>query len=166
MANEIERKFLVRVFPSGIDLASKITYERHFLKIAPSEEVRVQRKGDKFYIERKTTNDRLSSTKTVTPISAEKFEELRQSAIASIERDSYTVPDIPNATIKKYHGRFEGLMRLEVEFHDPESAIHFSPPDWSGVEITESDLGRDGKLVGLSDSEFRALLATASGVSS
>jgi adenylate cyclase len=159
MANEIERKFLLHILPSNIDLASKITYERHFLKIALDEELRIQRKGEKYYIEQKTTNDRHSSTKTVAPTSAEKFQELRNNAIASIERDSYTVTDVQQATVKVYHGRFEGLIRLEVEFGNPEDAIHFLPPNWSGVEITESDLGRDSKLVGLSDSDFNTLLS-------
>jgi CYTH domain-containing protein len=158
MANEIERKFFLKSLPSDIDLTSKTTYERHFLKIGPDEELRIQRKGDKYFLERKAINSKLSSTKSVTPISIEKFNELRQDAVASIERDSYKVSNIQNATIKVYQGRFEGLIRLEVEFQSVADATHFSPPDWSGIEITESDLGRDSKLVGLSYPEFRTLL--------
>ena len=124
MASEIERKFLLSFVPSNIDPTSKITYERYFLNVGPDEELRVQRKGDKYYSEQKATKDRFSSSKKVTPTTIEKFNELRQHAIASIERDSYVAPDIRNTSIKVYHGRFEGLIRLEVEFGNPEEAIH------------------------------------------
>ena len=158
MAREVERKFLLDSLPLDIDTTSKITYERYFLEIGPDREVRIQRKGDDFYREVKTTNSELGSDKEVTPLTAKEFNELRQNAIGSIKRDSYVVTGIQNVSVKIYHGRFEGLIRAEVEFPSTDAASHFSPPDWFGPEITKSKLGRDSKLLRLSDAEFKSLL--------
>lgn len=158
MSREIERKFLLHSLPLDIDLSSKITYERHFLEIGHEREVRIQRKGDRFYREVKTTNTELANNKEVAPLTADEFNELRQNTIGSIERDSYTQTGIQNATIKVYHGRFEGLIRAEVEFPDTNAATHFIPPEWFGREITESALGRDSKLLQLSNADFTSLL--------
>lgn len=162
MQQEIERKYLLTSLPSTIDQSLKVTYERHYLSIGPNKEVRVQRKGSEFFRETKTTNVGLSSDKEVSPITAEQFNQLRQKSIGSIVRDSYVLPGIKNATVKVYHGQLEGLIRAEVEFSDAESAANFTPPDWFGVEITDTNLGRDGRLVRLSVSEFSSLLKEVS----
>jgi adenylate cyclase len=158
MTREVERKFLLGSLPSDIDATSKITYERYFLEVEPGREVRIQRKGDELYREVKTTNSELVSDKEAAPLTAKEFDELRQSAIGSIERDSYMITGVQNASVKIYHGRFEGLIRAEIEFPNTDAASHFSPPDWFGPEITESKLGRDSKLLKLSDAEFKSLL--------
>lgn len=158
MAREVERKFILYSLPPDTDSTSKITYERYFLEIGPQREVRIQRKGDEFYQEVKVTNSKLESSKEVATLTAEEFNKLRQSAIGSITRDSYTLASIKNVSIKVYHGRLEGLIRAEIEFPSVDAASHFSPPDWFGPEITGSELGRDSKLLKLSDAEFRSLL--------
>lgn len=162
MVYEIERKFFLGSLPTDIDSASKTTDERYFLEITPESEIRIQRKADKIYREQKITDSKLSSNKDTTPITVEEFNRLKKKSIGRIERDSYRLPGMQNATIKVYHGRFEGLIRAEVEFSNTPDAIHFSPPDWFGPELTYSDLGRDSRLLNLSDSEFSELLAKLS----
>ncbi len=50
--NEIERKFLLTKLPKSLSPAP-IQYERYFLKITPSYEERVQKKGDVYQREKK-----------------------------------------------------------------------------------------------------------------
>ena len=161
MAHKIERKFLLSSLPSGIDKASKIVYERYFLRVNENDEIRIQRKGDTFYREHKITISNFSNEIVVTSITAEDFDRLKLKATGNIERDSYSLPNIQNATVKVYHCRFEGLIRAEVEFASVNDATHFAPPDWIGQEITDSDLGRDSRLLKIPDSEFRGLLEKA-----
>lgn len=39
--------------------------------------------------------------------------------------------------LDQYHDALEGLWVAEVEFVDEASALHFSPSDWMGLELTE-----------------------------
>jgi len=154
---EIERKFLAKSLP---DLSGKkcISYERYFLKIESDFEKRVQKKGDKYEKERKFKTSDLSRETEKQEISKEDFDALKKSASKSIIRDSYKILDTPNITIKIYHGDYEGLVRVEVEFSSEEEAKNFQPYDWMGEEITHTVLGKDSKLIQLSKKEFKDLL--------
>ncbi len=154
---EIERKFLAKSLP---DLSGKecISYERYFLKIESSFEERIQKKGDKYEKERKFKTSDLSRETEKQEISKEDFDVLKKSASKSIIRDSYKISDNPNTTIKIYHGDYEGLVRVEVEFFSEKDAKNFHPYDWMGKEITNTQLGKDAKLIQLSKKEFKDLL--------
>ncbi|MFH1399401.1 MAG: hypothetical protein ABIG95_04805 [Candidatus Woesearchaeota archaeon] len=93
-----------------------------------------------------------------TEISKEEFEKLKRISTKAIIRDSYLFSDNPNISIKIYHGNYEGLVRAEVEFLSEKEARAFEPLEWMGEEITESDLGKDARLVKLGKHEFRELL--------
>lgn len=56
---EIERKFLVKEMPNLSELAGT-PHERHFLYINPPIELRIQRKGEKYELERKVLSNELS----------------------------------------------------------------------------------------------------------
>lgn len=156
---EIERKFLVKDLP---DLSKKefISYERYFLKIESNFEERIQKKGDKYEKERKFKTSDLSRELEKQEISKEDFYILKKSASKSIIRDSYKISDNPNITIKIYHGDYEELVRAEVEFLSEEEAKSFQPYDWMGREITNTNLGKDAKLIQLNKREFKDLLAS------
>ena len=70
---------------------------------------------------------------------------------------SYSL-EFPGASIKIYHGEYEGLMRAEFEFNNLEEAKAFHVPEWAGQEITNSTLGRDARLSSLNRDRFRQLL--------
>lgn len=154
---EIERKFLAKSIP---DLSGKecISYERYLLKIKADFEERIQKKGDNYEKEVKFKTSDLSRETEKQEISKEDFDFLKKSASKSIIRDSYKISDSPNITIKIYHGDYEGLVRVEVEFSSEEDAKNFQPSDWMGKEITYTNLGKDSKLIQLSKKEFRDLL--------
>lgn len=157
MNNEIERKFLIKELPD-LSQKVKIGYERHYLFDKNGIELRVQRKGDKFELERKVHISAVERTKDKIEISEEEFNLLKPLTIGAIIRDSYTLSTKPDLTVKIYHGKYEGLVRAEVEFDTTEELEAFQVPDWCGREITGTPLARDSQLLKLTDEEFRRAL--------
>jgi adenylate cyclase len=156
--NEIERKFLVKQLP---DLSSveAVEYERHFIFTSDRLEIRVQKKGEKYEFERKVKISDLQRQGQKFEITKEEFEKFKELSIASIIRTAYFLDHIPpKLSVKIYHGKYEGLTRAEVEFKSEEEANLFNPFDWMGMEITNAPLGKDSKLITLSEKEFRELL--------
>lgn len=154
---EIERKFLVKNLPDLSNL-KPIKYERYFLEVTEKSETRIQFKDNKYELEKKFNESSLSSRKEKKEISKEEFNKLKKGALKSIIRESYLLCKNPETTIKIYHGDFEGLIRLEVEFKNEKEANNYIPPTWISKEITGTKLGRDSSLIELNKKEFRALL--------
>ena len=152
---EIERKYLINNMPD-LSNVKPIRYERYYLMRDNDVEERIQKKGLKYEYEIKRNISSLERTKDIKNISEEEFNRLKQNADESIIRDSYKLSD--SVSIKIYHNRFQGLERAEVEFDSKEEALRYKPEEWMGLEITNSPLGRDSKLLDLTDDEFRKLL--------
>ncbi len=158
MKNEIERKFLVKKMPS-LKWLEAICYERCFLIRNEKIEIRVQKKAEKYEFERKEKSSNLFAKKQKIEIQKKEFERFKKTTKEEIIRDSYILDNKdPEISVKVYHGRFEGLVRVEVEFSDEKSAKKFTPPKWFWKEITDSPLGKDSKLLDLSDKEFKKLM--------
>lgn len=149
---EIERKWILPSLPKAVADQTPLQYERHFLFISDSIEIRIQRKGEKYEFERKVKQRSLERTGQKFEISKEEFNVLKGASIRSIRRESYV---LGNISIKKYTGTFEGLIRAEVEFKSEEEAKAFEVPDWLGAEISDSRLGKDKNLVMLSEEDFK-----------
>lgn len=154
MHNEIERKFLIKKMPDLSNLKS-VFYERYYVYCSNDIEMRVQKKSDKYEIERKEIINGLKAIKTKLKISKMEFEELRKHGAGVILRESYSIDSNPDVSIKLYHGKYEGLKKVEVEFSTEEEARKFKIPDWYGEEITESVISRDSKLASLSKDELK-----------
>lgn len=157
MTKEIERKFLVKTMPN-IDGLESFLYERYFLFRNENVEIRIQKKGEKYEFERKEKENNLSSNKQKFEISKEEFDKLKENSKESLVRKSYLLSKSPEISLKIYHGRFEGLKRIEVEFEDEISAKNFLLPNWFGEEITNTPLGKDSKLLDLTQEEFENLI--------
>lgn len=157
MKNEIERKFFVKEMP---DLSGKeaLQYERYFLERGNGVEERITKVGDKYFYEKKVELSELERTKEKKEISEEEFNELKQKASGAIIREKFLIYENPEITLAIYHGRFEGLVRAEVEFDTEDEAKAFIPPSWMGEEMTGLPIARDSKLLDLSDEEFKGFL--------
>lgn len=157
MKNEIERKFFIKEMPdlTGIE---PLHYERYFLERGSAKEVRVSRINDSYVYEEKLEVSDLERTGVKREISKEEFEDLKQNTPEAIIRDGYHISSDPNISIKIYHGRFEGLIRAEVEFESEEQATNFIPPSWMGNEMTGLPIARDSKLLDLTNEEFKEYL--------
>ena len=157
MSNEIERKFLIKKMPN-LDFIEPVYYQRYFLFRNTNLEIRIQKRGGKYEFERKVTENNLSAKKLKFEITKEEYDKLKELPCEHIVRESYKISDNPEITVKVYHGKFEGLVRAEVEFEDEKEAQKFQVPEWFGEEITNSSLGRDSKLLDLSKQDIKSLL--------
>lgn len=147
--SEIERKFFVKHLPDLSNIAP-IHYERYFLRRDGRVEERITKSGDRYTYEYKVGISRLERTRDKKVITKEEFEQLKLSASEVIERDRYDISDNPKISIQIYIGKFEGLIRAEVEFPSEEAAKAFVPLEWMGEEMTGLPVARDSELLGIS----------------
>ena len=154
MKNEIERKFFVRDMPnlSGI---VPLQYERYFLERTHGKEIRISKVGDSYIYEEKSAVSDLERTRAKKEISQAEFEALKQKGSEGIIRTKYALSRDPDIAIQVYGGRFEGLVRVEVEFDSEEAARSFVPLSWMGEEMTGLPIARDSNLLDLTDEEFK-----------
>ncbi len=151
---EIERKWLAKKLPE-LSNFTPISYERYFLFIGEKVEIRIQKKGKKFEFERKAQISKLSREEQKFEVTKEEFETLKKKCKKSIIRESYLLEENPEISLKIYHGNYEGLIRVEVEFSSENDAKEFKPLKWFGEEITDTPLGKDKSLIKLSKDEFK-----------
>lgn len=154
---EIERKFLIKKLPD-LKWVQSIRYERHFIFRDKTSEIRVQKKWNDYEFERKSKTSELSSDKQKFKITESEFAYFKGLSKKSLIRESYLISSNPEVSIKIYHWKFEWLIRIEVEFKSEEEAFNYIAPDWMGKEITSTPLGKDSKLLDLSEAEFKQLL--------
>ena len=154
---EIERKWLIKTLPdlSGI---KRVEFERYFVFIGEGVEVRVQRVDDRFEFERKIETSKLGRDEVKFEIIEAEFDFYKSISTQSIIRDAYELSVSPNISIKIYHGDYEGLKRVEVEFDSESEAERYTPSEWFGREITETPVGRDKNLIQLNKDQFLKIL--------
>ncbi|MEK7578088.1 MAG: hypothetical protein AAB492_05805 [Patescibacteria group bacterium] len=153
----IARKFLVKQIP---DLTGKEHWaqSRFYLYRKNGIVIRTQSNGDNFDLERKVSKTALIRESEKIAITKDEFEEISKVIAANIIRDSYIISEIPYIVLRMYHGKFEGLIRVEVEFLSVEEANRYIPLKWMGKEITNTLLAKDETLLTLTGQDFRALL--------
>lgn len=154
---KITRKFLVKDLPD-LEKKTPIHFERYFIESEDGKETRIQRRGEKFELETVIKDSGLNRIIEKADITEEEFNALKEESSKAIIRDSYLFSKNPKITIKEYHEKFDGLVRAEVDFKNESEANSFIPLEWFGEEITNSELGRDKKLIELSKEEFLSLL--------
>ncbi len=157
MKNEIERKFFIKEMPNLSGIQPK-KYERYILKSDGRNEVRISRVDDAFVYEEKNKVSSLERTREKKILTQKEFDKLKRGSSEAILRDRYNIAINPDIAIQMYHGRFEGLIRAEVEFDSEDAAKSFSPLSWMGKEMTGLPISNDSKLIKLSDEEFRQYL--------
>ena len=179
---EIERKFFV--FADNNDLKRVLTglkpnrEERYYLYRRDGVELRFTKveKSDKIIYQfdrmevllQEGSKSHNVRRKQRLEISKFEFDELldlvktKDGGIKPIKRLRYKIKENPKIEIKVYKGRFEGLIRIEVEFASVEEAKGYEKLAWFGREITDMSIGRDTNLPDLSDEEFKLILTNLS----
>lgn len=152
---EIERKYLVKRLPD-LSTIAPMEMERYYLHSNENVEIRIQRVDQSYSSEQKVKVSKNGRTKEVREITKTVFDELKQGASQAILRTSYDLGR--NLSIKIYHGAYEGLVRAEIEFANEKKAGAYQPEPWMGPEITDSPLGRDSRLVTLTQAQFKKLI--------
>lgn len=131
---EIERKFLIT---EKIDMSS-LEYDdiiQGYITVDP--EVRVRKKGEKYYLTSKSQGN-LVREEREKEISADEYNILMQDRNGGIvEKRRYYMPYGKHTIeIDKYCSHLEGLVVAEVEFEAEEEACAFTSPKWFGPEVT------------------------------
>lgn len=148
----IERKFLVKSLPVDLANTQSSLCERYYLYADEITELRIQKKGDRYEMERKVegAHSWVRNSFKAQLIEGE-FLNLQKSAVGNpIIFQKYRISSGPNVSIKKYSGHVDGFMLAEVDFPTLEEAQLFQPFDWLGREISDESFSRDSGLIHLS----------------
>ena len=157
MSKEIERKYLIKQMPNLKNI-KPIRYERYYINDNIDNQIRVQKKADKFIIETKTKISDIEYKKEKQEITEQEFLKLIKNCKKVIIRDSYLINENPNITIKIYHETYKGLVRAEVELSNEDEYRNFEIPEWFGKDITNTELGMDARLIKLDRANFLEIL--------
>ncbi len=137
MSEEIERKFLVTKTPVDLKSYKSQEIEQGYIIAEEQLEIRVRRKGDKFFQTIKGSGD-LKRSEIEIELSENQFNTLWPLTEGKrVEKRRYEIP-YNNIIIEVdiYSGTLAGLIVAEVEFSSEEESKLFSPPNWFGKEIT------------------------------
>ncbi len=155
---EIERKFLVKYVPDNI--SEYVHHEVSQGYIYTSPVIRIRRSDDRFYLTVKSDGF-LKREEFEIDITEEAFKDLSLKCEGNIiSKTRYKIPleDGLTAELDVFHGAFEGLMYVEVEFPTEEAANSFIVPDYFGRDVTESEGYQNSTLSAMDKDEIRRFL--------
>jgi CYTH domain-containing protein len=137
MATEIERKFLLDDLPPTLRFARGEAIKQGYLALDGDTEVRL-RTGSKAPV--LTIKSGRGEVRTEVELSVEGRDaqalwELTEGRRIEKTRRLMRL-DGAEAEVDEYTGELAGLVVVEVEFPDEQSARAFTPPDWFGRELT------------------------------
>lgn len=132
---EIERRFLVRRTPDGLERYPCERMEQAYISTDPL--IRIRRAGERYVL---TCKGRglLSREEFELDITREAYERLLTKADGIlIVKDRYRIPlGAYAAELDIFAPPLSPLIVTEVEFPTEEAAHAFAPPDWFGREVT------------------------------
>lgn len=135
---EIERKFLVKRYPAGLNKFPHATIAQGYLAVGPGGlQVRLRKKGA---VRSLTFKQGTKGTREEREIrlSGEQFDALWPATVGRrLTKVRYEVPwKSHTIEIDIYRGRHNGLVVAEVEFDNQKSCAAFERPDWLGRDVT------------------------------
>jgi adenylate cyclase len=136
---EIERKFLVAQRPDWLDRCRSEAIEQGYLAIGEDDEVRIRRSdgGAVLTVKRGHGEERLEEEVEIDDDQVAALWPLTDGRRISKRR--YYVEGEPTIEVDVYAGDLDGLVTAEAEFGSREAADRFSPPAWTGQEVTDDD---------------------------
>lgn len=133
---EIERKFLLRQLPPGLEDYPASRIRQVYLSFKP--EVRLRDKDGRYFLTEKGEGA-LARSEEEREISAEDFSAKEMQRISNpVEKTRYRIPLEGGLTaeLDVFVGKLAGLCLVEVEFSSYEAAESFLAPAWFGDEVT------------------------------
>ena len=148
MAQEIERKFLVKDDTWRLAAADGTAYLQGYLSLDSQRVVRVRMKGDRGVLTIKGLRVGISAPEYEYPIPAADAEEMLHKLCLRplIEKVRYEVP-YQGLTweIDEFQGENLGLVIAEVELSSPDQAVILPP--WAGPEVSHDKRYANASLV-------------------
>lgn len=160
---EIERKYLVDSLPENIDQYEHFEIEQAYLCTSPT--LRIRRMDDVCVL---TVKEHLVAESTAIHNREEEFvlplksyqHLLSKCDKGHILKTRYRINlrcqtgdgsyEGLIAELDIFHGRHEGLMLVEVEFPNTETANRFVPPEWFGEDVSTNPIYRNSFLASVS----------------
>lgn len=159
---EIERKYLVAHLPADLDQYRHLEIEQAYLCTSPT--LRIRRMGDSYIL---TVKERIILNSTAIHNREEEFtlkpesyrRLLAKCDSGHVAKTRYYI-DLCQQTgnnayqgltaeLDIFHGRHEGLLLVEVEFPNTESANTFLPPNWFGDDVSSDPCYRNSFLASM-----------------
>lgn len=142
---EIERKFLVRRLPEQLEQYPCLQIEQGYLCTKPV--VRIRKSNEEYILtyKSKVSEKEGSSSMAIKnmeielPLQKESYEHLKEKIDHKlILKTRYLIPlsQKRTAELDVFSGHLKGLVFVEVEFPDEQSANTFQPPDWFGEDVS------------------------------
>ncbi len=147
---EIERKYLVRELPAGLDSYPHVEIEQGYLCTSPT--LRIRRMGDAYILTVKEKQRNVSSAivnrEEEFALTADKYALLKSKCDGiMVCKTRYRIPvGEYTAELDVFHGAHNGLLLVEVEFPSTEAADAFNPPDWFGSDVSADPRYRNSWL--------------------
>ena len=151
---EIERKFLVKTLPEGLDKYQCKKIRQAYISTDPT--IRLRQQDDEYIL---TVKGRglIERKEFELPLNAQQFEKLwKKTEGGYISKKRYIIPFKADENLKQrelkieldvYEDNLSGFMNAEVEFSSLNDALLFVPPEWFGAEVTEDRRYSNASLV-------------------
>ena len=155
---EIERKFLVKYLPEGLENYPHSEISQAYISTRPV--IRIRQKGDRYILTVKSRG-LLTREEFEMDLSREEYDNLAAKAEGNvITKTRYKIPEKDNLTIELdiFHGIFDGLIFAEVEFPDEEAARAYTPPLFFGRDVTEAGTFQNSSLSTMDPADIDELI--------
>lgn len=142
---EIERKFLVKELPDNLEQFKCKVIEQGYLCNNPTVRIRKSNENyiltykSKFGIEQDENRTAKVENEVEVPLNEASFLHLKEKVDDHmIAKNRYIIPleGGYTAELDIFTEQLEGLLLVEVEFKDEETANQFCPPDWFGEDVS------------------------------
>ncbi len=146
---EIERKWLIKKVPDGLEQYPCIRMEQAYLNISPT--VRLRRENDSYFLTYKGIGENdLAHEEYNLPLTKDAFEHMMPKHDGRIIRKKrYVIPlerEGLKAELDIFEEPFAPLMVAEVEFSSMEEAEAYSGEDWFGSEVTHDPRFKNARM--------------------
>ena len=150
---EIEKKYLIRYMPEGLEEYVKYEIEQGYLNRKPT--MRIRKRNDEYIFTYKNVpegldrEDILVNEEIEVPLNEKSYKNLKKKIDDHLIRKTRYVIPLDNglkAELDVFRGRLKGLVFVEVEFPDIETAESFQKPDWFGEDVSGDKRYKNGHL--------------------
>lgn len=172
---EIERKYLVRFLPDGLEDCQRHELEQGYIGSSPT--IRIRREDNRYVLTIKEHRRPQVGDNVAAPIvnreeefylTVESYAHLRTKCDGNfIVKTRYRIPlnteegrgEPLVAELDLFHGALEGFALVEVEVPTVEASCRFVPPEWFGTDVSQDKRYRNSHLRNVSPAEAAMLVA-------
>ena len=149
---ELERTYLAKELPKEIDGADYVEIVDIYIPEGDAlANLRLRKKGNKYYITKKTVvaNDASKQVEQTIELSLREYEALSSCSKKRVEKRRYFAKiDGHDAEVDVFYGDLAGLVLVEFEFADAKEKDEFVMPESMLADVTPEEFIAGGMLAG------------------